>query len=66
MAGELRALSYTIRRIQMPFRIVAYIPIVSEDEETIFNSIEDAENEADHLRFMQPENKYEVEEVDVR
>ncbi len=46
----------------MPWKIEIWIP-VEMDNLLIFNSKEEAENEAEHLSFLQPENIYKIKEV---
>ncbi len=49
----------------MFYKIVAYIRVEGDPEDYVyFSSAEEAEAEAEHLRFMQDENIYVVEEVD--
>ncbi len=48
------------------FRIKVWIPVRIEPEEDIlYTDREAAEEEKAQLEGMQPENKYEIEEVDV-
>lgn len=47
----------------MAWIIRAYIPVEPEDPE-IYATKEDAEKDVESLRLMQPENIYEVEEVE--
>ncbi len=47
----------------MPWIIKAYIPVEPEDPET-YPTREDAEKDLESLRLMQPENIYEIEEVE--
>lgn len=43
------------------YRIVSYIPADSEENSTL--SLEEVLKERAQLEFMQPENRYEIEEV---
>ena len=45
----------------MRYKIIAYIPVETED---YYYTREEAEKEAERLRGIQPENKYEVIEVE--
>ena len=45
----------------MRYQIKTWIPVEPEKPET-FNTKEEAEKEAEQLRFLQPENIYEVAE----
>ncbi len=47
----------------MPWVIKAYIPVDPEEPET-YDTREAAEKDAESLRLMQPENIYEIEEVE--
>ncbi len=47
----------------MPWIIKAYIPVEPEDPET-YPTREDAERDLESLNLMQPENIYEIEEVE--
>ena len=47
----------------MGWVIKVYIPVEIEEEQ-IFTSKEEAEKEVEHLSLLQPENIYEVEEVE--
>jgi formylmethanofuran dehydrogenase subunit E len=47
----------------MPWIIKAYIPVESEDPE-VYATKEDAEKDLESLSLMQPENIYEIQEVE--
>jgi len=47
----------------MPWLIRVYIPVEIEENQE-YGSREEAENEAEGLRLMQPENIFMVEEVE--
>ncbi|MEK6828679.1 MAG: hypothetical protein AABY15_01010 [Nanoarchaeota archaeon] len=47
----------------MKYKLLSYIPVEAENP-AIFDTLDEAEQEAEHLRAMQPENKYEVNEVE--
>ena len=47
----------------MPWVIKAYIPVDPEEPE-VYSTKEEAEKDAESLRLMQPENIYEIEEVE--
>jgi len=47
----------------MAWVIKSYIPVEAEDPE-IYPSKEDAEKDLESLNLMQPENIYEIEEVE--
>ncbi len=47
----------------MPYKILCWIP-VEEEEPEIYKTRAEAEKELKHLSFLQPENIYEVEEVE--
>jgi len=47
----------------MAWTIKAYIPVESEEPET-YEHRGDAENDLESLRLMQPENIFEIEEVE--
>lgn len=47
----------------MAWTIKAYIPVECEEPET-YDSREDAEKDLESLELMQPENIYEIEEVE--
>ncbi len=47
----------------MPWVIKCYIPVDPEDPE-IYPAREDAERDLESLTLMQPENIYEIEEVE--
>ena len=45
------------------YKVNAYL-LVEADEPEIYNTKEEAEMEAAHCRYLQPENKYEIEEIE--
>ena len=47
----------------MTWVIKAYIPVDPEEPE-VYSTKEEAEKDAESLRLMQPENIYEIEEVE--
>ncbi len=47
----------------MAWEVKVYIPVDDEDGE-LYATKEEAETDVESLRFMQPENIYEVEEVE--
>ena len=47
----------------MPWVIKAYVPVDPEEPE-VYTTKEEAEKDAESLRLMQPENIYEIEEVE--
>jgi len=47
----------------MAWKILVWIPVETE-EDLSFEAREEAENEIEHLRFLQPENIYDLEEVE--
>lgn len=47
----------------MTWVIKAYIPVDPEEPE-VYSTEEEAEKDAESLRLMQPENIYEIEEVE--
>ena len=47
----------------MAWVIKSYIPVESEDPE-VYATKEDAEKDVESLSLMQPENIYEIEEVE--
>lgn len=47
----------------MTWVIKAYIPVDPEEPE-VYTTKEEAEKDAESLRLMQPENIYEIEEVE--
>jgi len=49
----------------MPYKIIAYIP-VETDEPEIFKTYGEAKEEKEHLKFMQPENIYRIKYVKQR
>ena len=49
----------------MKYKIKAWIPVeVEESEDEIYASEEEAEKDKESMELMQPENKYEIVEVD--
>jgi hypothetical protein len=44
-------------------KIICYIPVEPEDP-LIFTSQKEAEQEKEHLEFLQPENIYQIEDDD--
>jgi len=47
----------------MGYKILCWIP-VDEEELAIIETLEEAKHELNHCEGMQPENKYEIAEVD--
>jgi len=43
--------------------IECFIPVGDPEEETVFETLEEAREELDHLELMQPENRYEIVEI---
>uniref|UniRef100_A0A6M3JJN0 Uncharacterized protein n=1 Tax=viral metagenome TaxID=1070528 RepID=A0A6M3JJN0_9ZZZZ len=49
----------------MGYKILTWIPIETENEdEKLFNKIEEAIDEIKNLNYMQPENIYKIAEID--
>jgi len=49
------------------FRIKVWIPVdVEPENDVLFITREAAEEEIEHLETLQPENKYEIEEVEIK
>lgn len=46
----------------MSYRIKVWIPVDDYTDE-LYDSLEEAENDVSNMEFMQPENRYEIEEV---
>ena len=46
----------------MRYRIKIYMP-VEQEEDVLYNSIEEAEAEMEHLQLLHPDFKFEIEEV---
>lgn len=49
-------------KLKMKYKIKVWIPI-EDDEETIYSSLKEAKDEVKNLELMQPENKYDIEEI---
>jgi len=45
------------------YTIQCFIPVGDPDEETVYETLEEARGELDHLELMQPENRYEIVEI---
>jgi hypothetical protein len=49
----------------MKYKIKAFLGCdIEEGEDTIYSSLEEAEKDKESMELMQPENRYEIEEVD--
>jgi hypothetical protein len=47
------------------YKIKCWIPVeVEEDEDTIYPSLKEAEADKESMELMQPENIYEIEEIE--
>jgi hypothetical protein len=49
----------------MEYKIKVWIPVeVDEDEDELYKTREEAEADLENMEFMQPENIYQIEEVE--
>jgi hypothetical protein len=58
-----RTNNFNINLVGLRYQIKVWIPTECEDPQ-IFESMESAVNELEQLQLMQPENRYEIHEVD--
>ena len=49
----------------MKYKIQVWIPVeVEPEDETIYDSYDEAYEDMKNIAFMQPENRYEIEEIE--
>lgn len=48
----------------MRYKIICFSRVESEDGEEIYGDLVEAEEELEHLQRFQPDNRYEIEEVE--